>query len=316
MSRCTPRVYGSSPGAPRRSGRSAGRSASVYTGLTSMPESVKRRGSPGPTIGATVRRSSVAMGGRLRSGSMSMTVTVRLFAILRQRAGRDRLELELPDGARVADALRAVDELAGGLSLVMAVNREYAAADQRLEPGDELALIPPVSGGAPTAPHVAIREDALSLDELAARVRDPRAGAVVVFEGVTRDVGWLDYEAYAEMAGEQMQAIVGTAIERHGLCAPGSEPHGRGGGAAEHRVGRVPLSEPSVIVAASAPHRGEAFAGAREIIDEIKARAPIWKGEGGEWVEGAPPPAPGAGRAAGARRSVRPVAVSPGVAVL
>ena len=209
-----------------------------------------------------------------------MKVTVRLFAILRERAGRDRLELDLPEGARVADALREVDHLAGGLSLVMAVNREYAAADQPLEAGDELALIPPVSGGATTAPHVAVRAEPLSLDTLAARVRDPRAGAVVTFSGVTREVGWLDYQAYAEMAAEQMQAIVAAAIERHGLCAA----------AAEHRVGRVALGEPSVIVAASAPHRAEAFAGAREIIDEIKARAPIWKAEEGEWVAGSPPP--------------------------
>jgi molybdopterin converting factor subunit 1 len=211
-----------------------------------------------------------------------MKVTVRLFAILRERAGSDRLELDLPEGASVADALAEVDDLAGGLRLVMAVNREYAAADTRLEPGDELALIPPVSGGATTAPHVAIRREPLVLDAIVARVRDARAGAVVVFEGVTREVGWLDYEAYAEMAAEQMQAIVAAAIERHGLCAA----------AAEHRIGRVPLSEPSVVVAASAPHRGEAFAGAREIIDEIKARAPIWKAEEGEWVEGAPPPTP------------------------
>jgi len=211
-----------------------------------------------------------------------MKVTVRLFAILRQRAGRDTLELDLPEDARVSDALAEVDDLAGGLTLVMAVNREYAAADHPLAAGDELALIPPVSGGATTAPHVAIREEPLSADAVVARVRDPRAGAVVVFEGVTRDVGWLDYEAYAEMATEQITAIVVAAVERHGLCAA----------AAEHRVGRVPLSEPSVIVAVSAGHRGEAFAGAREIIDEIKARAPIWKAEEGEWVEGAPPPAP------------------------
>ena len=211
-----------------------------------------------------------------------MRVTVRLFAILRQRAGRDTLELDLPDDARVSDALAEVDDLAGGLTLVMAVNREYAAADHPLAAGDELALIPPVSGGATTAPHVAIREEPLSADAVVARVRDPRAGAVVVFEGVTRDVGWLDYEAYVEMATEQITAIVVAAVERHGLCAA----------AAEHRVGRVPLSEPSVIVAVSAAHRGEAFAGAREIIDAIKARAPIWKTEEGEWVEGAPPPTP------------------------
>ena len=211
-----------------------------------------------------------------------MRVTVRLFAILRQRAGRDTLELDLPEDARVSDALAEVDDLAGGLTLVMAVNREYAAADHPLAAGDELALIPPVSGGATTAPHVAIREEPLSADAVVARVRDPRAGALVVFEGVTRDVGWLDYEAYVEMATERITAIVVAAVERHGLCAA----------AAEHRVGRVPLSEPSVIVAVSAAHRGEAFAGAREIIDAIKAQAPIWKTEEGEWVEGAPPPTP------------------------
>ncbi len=109
------------------------------------------------------------------------------------------------------------------------------------------------------------------------------AGAVVTFQGVTRDVDLLEYEAYAEMAEERMAAIVADAVRRHGLCAA----------AVEHRVGDVPLSEPSVVVAASSPHRGEAFAGAREIIDRLKAEAPIWKKEvdGGEgrWVEGTRP---------------------------
>ncbi|MEA2340540.1 MAG: MoaE-MoaD fusion protein [Solirubrobacteraceae bacterium] len=205
-----------------------------------------------------------------------MVVRVRLFAMLRQRAGRDALELELPEGARVSDALAAVEDLAAGLPLVLAVNREYAAPEQVLEADDELALIPPVSGGA----HAVLTPDPLSVDGVAARVRDPRAGAVVTFSGTTRDVAWLDYEAYAEMAAERIEAIVQAAIERHGLCAA----------AAEHRVGRVPLGEPSVVVAASAPHRGEAFAGAREIIDAIKAQAPIWKAEEGEWVDGSPPP--------------------------
>jgi molybdopterin converting factor subunit 1 len=208
-----------------------------------------------------------------------MVVNVRLFAALRERAGRDRLELDLPDGARVRDALAAVDDLAGGLPLVLAVNREYADPDATLSAGDELALIPPVSGGDAAAPHVAIRDEPLSLDVLAERVRDPRAGAVVTFSGATREVDFLDYEAYAEMALEQMTAIVAAAVERHGLCAA----------AAEHRVGRVELGEASVIVAASAPHREEAFAGAREIIDTIKARAPIWKREEGDWVQGAQP---------------------------
>ena len=157
-----------------------------------------------------------------------MVVHIRLFAALRERAGRDRLELELPEGARVADALAAVDHLAGGLSLVLAVNREYAPGEQTLQAGDELALIPPVSGGAATAPHVAVRDEPLSLDALAAAVRDPRAGAVVTFSGVTRDVDHLDYEAYAEMAAEQIEAIVAAAIERHGAV--------RGGGRAPRRA--------------------------------------------------------------------------------
>jgi molybdopterin synthase catalytic subunit len=204
-----------------------------------------------------------------------MLIRVRLFAGLRERAGRDELELELPAGARVADALAQLQELSGETPVVMAVNREYAGPGHPLAPGDELALIPPVSGGADPV----ISSEPLALEPLLAAVRDPRAGAVVTFHGVTRTVEHLDYEAYAEMAQAKIEEIVAAAIERHGLCAA----------AAAHRVGRVPLSEPSVLVAASAPHRDAAFAGAREIIDEIKAAAPIWKKEDGEWVEGATP---------------------------
>jgi molybdopterin converting factor subunit 1 len=216
-------------------------------------------------------------------------VTVRLFAMLRERAGKSRLTLELPEGARVGDALDELSELAEGLPLVMAVNREYATRDQPLGAGDELALIPPVSGGersAPARPWARVTREPLSLDALAERVRDPRAGAVVTFQGVTREVERLEYEAYAEMAEPKLVEIARGAVERHGLCAA----------AVEHRVGEVPLSEPSVAVAVSAAHRGEAFAGAREIIDRVKAEAPIWKKEveGGEerWVEGSPPTAP------------------------
>ena len=219
-----------------------------------------------------------------------MEITVRLFAMLRERAGAREVTLELPDGARVADAIGALGEIAAGLPLVMAVNREYAPADQVLDPGDELALIPPVSGGTdateqPGRVHARVTGEPLSIDDLLARVRDPRAGAVVTFSGVTREVERLEYEAYAEMAQERIAAIVAEAIEAHDLCAA----------ACEHRVGAVALSEPSVIVACSSAHRGEAFAGAREIIDRVKAEAPIWKVEvtaSGERtrVEGTLPP--------------------------
>ncbi len=212
-----------------------------------------------------------------------MQVTVRLFAQLRERAGTSELSIELPEGARVKDAIEELGSLAADLPVVMAVNREYADGEAELAPGDELALIPPVSGG--EGPWARITTDPLSADGLIERVRDARAGAVVTFQGVTREVEQLEYEAYAEMAEPRIEAILSDAIERHGLCAA----------AAEHRIGTVPLSEASVLVAVSAPHRSEAFAAAREVIDRIKAEAPIWKKEvaGGEgrWVEGTAPAA-------------------------
>jgi molybdopterin converting factor subunit 1 len=218
-----------------------------------------------------------------------MLVSVRLFAGLRERAGTDRLEVELPEGARVADVLAAMAATPVGelrpRECVVAVNREYAPADAPVRAGDEVALVPPVSGGEGGAVrHVRVTGEALDLGALADHVRDPRAGAVVLFEGVTREVPELDYEAYAEMATAKLEAIAAEEADRHGLCAV----------AIEHRTGTVALSEPSVIVAASAPHRGEAFAGARALIDRVKAEAPIWKVEvsaaGRRRIEGTLPP--------------------------
>jgi molybdopterin synthase catalytic subunit len=221
-----------------------------------------------------------------------MTVTIRLFAMLRERAGRDSVEIELPDDATVADAFDrlaaepGLRELVERLPLRMAVNREYVGADAQIAPGDELAVIPPISGGAART-HAVVTEEALSAERLSAWVGDPGAGAIVTFQGVTREVASLDYDAYREMAEERMAAILADAVDRHGLLAA----------AAEHRVGRVPRGEPGVVVAVAAGHRGEAFEGAREAIDRIKAEAPIWKKEldaGGEgaWVEGTAAPEP------------------------
>ncbi len=219
-----------------------------------------------------------------------MKVSVRLFAGLRERAGGQHVELDLPDGAVVEDLLAAmgqtpVGELHPG-ECVVAINREYAGAREPVRPGDEIALVPPVSGGEGAVRSVRVTGEALDLAAVSAAVRDPRAGAVVVFEGVTRDVPELDYEAYAEMALERLRAIGEEEAARHGLCAV----------ALEHRVGTVPLSVPSVVVAASAPHRGEAFAGARALIDRVQAEAPIWTvevdGVDRRRVEGSLPPVP------------------------
>ena len=131
--------------------------------------------------------------------------------------------------------------------------------------------------------RAAVTAEPLDQTAITALVSDPGAGAVVTFQGTTREVSKLTYDAYAEMAGPRITDILNECIKRHGLRAA----------AAEHRVGDVPLGEASVVVAVSAAHREEAFAGAREAIDRIKAEAPIWKKEvdeeGESWVEGTVP---------------------------
>jgi molybdopterin synthase catalytic subunit len=229
-----------------------------------------------------------------------MVLEVRLFAILRERAGAGSLSVELPEeGATVRDALLALgrqsEPLASALermSVVMAVNREYAESGDALAPGDELALIPPVSGGDGTGAkgaagpraRVRVRDDELSADDLSRSVATDHTGAIVTFQGVTRDVEKLEYEAYVPMAEARMLAILEETLERHEIERI----------AAAHRIGAVPLGEPSVVVAVAAAHREGAFGAAREAIDRIKAEAPIWKREvdGGhaEWVDGTPPP--------------------------
>jgi molybdopterin synthase catalytic subunit len=229
-----------------------------------------------------------------------MVLQVRLFAVLRERAGRDSLEIELAEGATVADALRAIGEESEPLGaaleampVVMAVNRSYVGEDAALSAGDELALIPPVSGGADPSPekdaaerpqpHVRVTADPLSADRLGALVATDHTGAIVTFQGTTRDVERLDYEAYEPMAEEKIAAILTDLLARHEIE----------GAAAEHRTGPVPRGEPSVVVAIAAAHRGPAFAAAREGIDRIKSEAPIWKreveGRHARWVEGSPP---------------------------
>jgi MoaE-MoaD fusion protein len=230
-----------------------------------------------------------------------MVLQVRLFAVLREQAGQDSLEVEVPEGATVAEALRALGAASKPLGaaleampVVMAVNRSYVDPDAKLSPGDELALIPPVSGGTGSSPrdgakearspHVRVTAEPLSGDRLNQLVGTDHTGAIVTFQGTTRDVERLDYEAYQPMAEERIGAILADLLLRHEIE----------GAAAEHRTGAVPRGEPSVVVAIAAAHRGPAFAAAREAIDRIKAEAPIWKreveGERAKWVEGTPRP--------------------------
>jgi MoaE-MoaD fusion protein len=206
-----------------------------------------------------------------------MRVTVKVFAGLRERAGWAQRELE--GVARVGDIWPALDlgEEPGGL--LYAVNREYADADRILADGDEVALIPPVSGGA-----FRLSAEPLSLDDVVDEVRSDQAGAIATFVGTTRvhsrdrTVRHLDYEAYEEMAEQVMTQIAAELIGRYELCAI----------AIHHRTGRVEIGEASVMIAVSAPHRQDALAACRDAIDTLKERVPLWKKEvyegGEEWI--------------------------------
>jgi len=217
---------------------------------------------------------------------------VRLFASLREHAGAGTLELDLADGATVADAIAKLRDgaLAGlpeNAPFVAAVAREYVKPDHALAPGDELALVPPVSGGDGGAVRLAdVVDETIDVEAVRRSVADPSTGATVVFMGTTREVPSLEYEAYVDMAREQIAQLAARVVEEHDCVAV----------ACVHRVGIVPLGDPSVVVAASAAHRGEAFEGARALLDAVKAQAPIWKKEhysdgDAAWVEGTLPQA-------------------------
>ncbi len=207
----------------------------------------------------------------------SVRITVRLFAGLRERAGAARLEVEGVD--RVGDvwAKLGLGDEPGGL--LYAVNRAYAAPDDPLHDGDEVALIPPVSGGA-----FRISETPLDLGAAVAEVASDEAGAVATFLGTVRrssrgrDVLYLEYEAFEEMAEPMLSTLGEELTAKHGLSRV----------AIHHRIGRVAIGEASVVIAVSAPHRAAALEACREAIDTLKTTIPLWKKEvyagGEEWI--------------------------------
>jgi len=219
-----------------------------------------------------------------------MNVRVRLFASYREAAGVGQILLELPSGATVRDAIAEIGRrhplVAEIRQLVIAKNRDYVGLEETMSDGDELALIPPVSGGAVTAgDRILVTAARLSVDAAIDAVRGPDAGGIVVFLGTVRDqsrgrrVRHLEYEAYAEMAEAKMREIAQALETAHAPIRV----------AMHHRVGDLAIGDIAVVIVAAAPHRDAAFTAARAAIDELKRVVPIWKKEytddGAVWSE-------------------------------
>ena len=227
-------------------------------------------------MATTSRRAVVRAVGEPRH-STHMRVKVKLFAGLREHAGWS--EREVDDVTHVDDVWPALGLGVEPTGLLYAVNKEYAQRDRRLEEGDEVAVIPPVSGG-----DFRLSDAGLSLDTVVAEVARDQAGAIATFIGTTRmqsrgrTVMHLEYEAYPEMAERVMQEIATELRDRYDVCEI----------AIHHRTGRVEIGEASVVIAVSAPHRHDALAACKDAIDTLKDRVPLWKKEvyegGEEWI--------------------------------
>ena len=219
-----------------------------------------------------------------------MRVGVRLFARYREAAGRERLEVDLPEGGTVEAAWAAVTGHYPQLSpyrpfTLFAVGHDYVQPDHPLHSGDELCLFPPVSGGQDVGDVFKVVDQPLSPDAIAEAVGDPGAGGVVIFSGIVRNetggraVKFLEYEAHASMAEAKMREI-GAAVRARWPATRAI--------AMLHRIGRLEIGESSVLIAVSAAHRGEAFEACRYAIDTLKATVPVWKKEhfedGEVWV--------------------------------
>ena len=208
-----------------------------------------------------------------------MRIRVRLFAGLRERAGTGSLDLDVANGATVADVWPALGLGTEPDGLLYAVNRSYSERSAALAQGDEVAVIPPVSGGS-----FRLVEEPLSLEDTVQEVRADAAGAIATFLGTVRDrsrgrdVLYLEYEAYEGMAEQVMAELAESLKQRHELSEV----------AIHHRIGRVEIGEASVVIAVSAPHRAAALPACHEAIDELKDTVPLWKKEvyegGEEWI--------------------------------
>lgn len=220
-----------------------------------------------------------------------MKIRIRYFASIREIVGQAEEILDVPAAARVTNVRELLLARNPQLQQVLersvcAVNRRYVTADTVLNESDEIVFIPPTGGGQALEPIILLTREPLNRDELIAAVSHPSIGGIVTFEGVVRDnargkqVRYLEYDAYEEMAVPQIRAIVAEAEQRWGIERV----------AVAHRFGRLEIGEASVIIVVACPHRGEAFEACRYIIDTLKATVPIWKKEvatnGEEWVEG------------------------------
>ena len=231
-----------------------------------------------------------------------MQVHVLFFGMLKDLAGRTSDSLSVPEGATLQEVVCHYEERIPRLralvpSIAMSINQEYAAPDSKLEPGDEIAFLPPVSGGSPSSTVAGDRRSASIVHEkidvpaLLETIKCPADGASVVFEGVVRDNSrgrrtlFLDYEAYEEMALKQMNGLAEQALAKFLVRDV----------AVVHRIGRLQIGETSVAIVVVSAHRAAAFDACRWLIDTLKRTVPIWKKEyfkdGAVWADGEPFPA-------------------------
>jgi molybdopterin converting factor subunit 1 len=223
-----------------------------------------------------------------------MQVRVLFFGMLKDLAGRADHTLELPAGASLGDALQQCTRLIPGLAalssvIAMSVNQEYSAPDTPLHGGDEIALLPPVSGGT-QIPYAAIIRAKIDAQAIAANLKHPEDGALVLFEGIVRNHTrgrrslYLDYQAYEDMALKMMERLASEALTQFQIRDV----------ALVHRLGRLEIGETSVLIAVASAHRAPAFEACRWLIDTLKRTVPIWKKEyfedGAVWADGEPFP--------------------------